>query len=193
MWIHSAILDIFRPFVERGKTEKLRLKTFSAAESTPATAYAASVSQLKRLIFDYRSSYEASAYTILWQTALSYVATAVLRNTEDPTWRPWLLLCIYGYETLRRPFRISEAIGQGLLTMTMRDTNINSTDARKLMSDLRERGLNHIPGEVRATFMGDLALAASNPEGARVETLAKEFDEMAFFREYTNGDDAEMT
>lgn len=192
MWVHSAILDILRPFVQREQVEPLRLRTFSATRSTPKAAYNASVHQLKQLIFDYRSNYESSAYTILWQTALIYVTTAILHDTNDPAWSLWLLVCIYGYENLRRPFRIAEAIGRGLLTLAMRDTDISSADARKLMNELMERGLGNHDG-IRATFMGDLNMAASNPEGARMESLAQQFDDMAFFKEYINDSpDSEM-
>lgn len=78
--------------------------------------------------------------------------------------------------------------------MALRDTDLESDDARKLMNDVKERGLRPLPGSVRATFMGDLALSASNPDGARMETLAQEFDDMAFFRDYTNPvNDTEMS
>ncbi|KAH6651916.1 hypothetical protein BKA67DRAFT_593606 [Truncatella angustata] len=194
MWIHATILDIFRPFMKQGYANSQRLRTFSAADSTPDAAFKASVNQLKQLIFDYRSSYESSAYTILWQTALTYLATSVLQDTADPSWRPWFMLCIYGYETLRRPYRVAEAIGGGLLTMTMRDTDITTEDARKILNDLKYRGLTApVDEEIRATFMGDLNMAIKNPEGARMENLAKAFEEVALLKDYTHGiEDTEM-
>ncbi|KAM0816674.1 hypothetical protein AB5N19_02476 [Seiridium cardinale] len=195
MWIHAAITDIFRPFVQREEVGLLRLKTFSAADSSPKAAYKASVNQLRQLIFYYRSNYEESTYSILWQTALTYVAIAALHDNEDPTWRSWFLLCMYGYETLRRPFRITESIGRALLTMTMRDTDITSDDARKLLDELKERGLSsNIEEGIRATFMGDLSMAPNNPEGARMENLASSFEEMALFKDFINvPGDSEMT
>jgi hypothetical protein len=183
MWLHSAILDIFRPFVQ--SPEHFRLKTFSAS-GTPEAVYKASVNQLKQLIIRYRSSYESSTYTILWHTALTYVANAAMLDAdEDPQWRMYFLLCIYGYETLRRPFRISEAIGRGLLTMMLRDRHITSEDAREILRQLEERGLNNRSEDIRATFMGDLMLALKHPERATVEHLAGDFDDMALINEFT--------
>ncbi|KAH8662132.1 hypothetical protein BX600DRAFT_312268 [Xylariales sp. PMI_506] len=186
MWLHSAILDIFRPFIKLDDYKQLRLRTFSAVACSPDMAYRASVKQLKHLIVQYRSNYESSLYTILWHTALTYVANAVIVDPEDTQWRLYFLLCLYGYEALRRPFRISEAIGRGLLTMSLRYRDVNSEDARRILEQLKDRGLNHVKGDIRATFMGDLGLAMTNPMEAKVESLANDFDDMALFREFTH-------
>lgn len=164
-----------------------KLKTFSARQSSPGAAFDASVEQLKHLIIDYRTSYESSAYTILWHTALMYVANAVLVS-KDTDWQVYFLLCIYGYESLNRPFRVSEAIGTSLLTMTLRNSDITIEEARGLLMELKERGLTQLQSEgtIRATFMGDLELAMSDPEAARVENLANSFEDMALFREFVN-------
>lgn len=180
IWLHVAVLDIFRPFVKRSLSGELELRTFAAQGSSPADAFNASVEQLKHLIIDYRSHFESSAYTILWQTALTYVANAVLVS-KDANWRLYFLLCIYGYESLRRPFRVSEAIGTSLLSMMFRDDgDISADEARKLLLALKSRGLRPISGEVRATFMADMELAMSDPEAARVENLAGRFEDSTY-------------
>ncbi|KAK7915322.1 hypothetical protein PG985_013025 [Apiospora marii] len=187
MWFHAAILDLFRPFLRRDGAETRRLRTFSAANRTPVAAYVASVNQLKHLIVHFRSSYEASTCTLLWQTAMMYVANAVLRDSHDPEWHQYLLLCLYGYETLWRPFRVAEAIGRGLLTMMLRDKDgITSAQAHEILRHLKERGINYISDEIRAPFMGDLELAQTDPAGATMEKLAGDFEDMALFQEFTN-------
>ncbi|KAK7917103.1 hypothetical protein PG985_010711 [Apiospora marii] len=187
IWIHAVVLDLFRPFVKEPGMRHTKLKTFSARQSSPGAAFDASVEQLKHLIIEYRTSYESSAYTILWHTALMYVANAVLVS-KGADWRVYFLLCIYGYESLNRPFRVSEAIGTSLLTMTLRNSDITIEEARLLLLELKERGLAqlHDEGTIRATFMGDLELAMSDPEAARVENLANSFEDMVLFREFVN-------
>ncbi|KAK7963000.1 uncharacterized protein PG986_003825 [Apiospora aurea] len=196
MWFHAAILDIFRPFLRRHEGERLRLRTFSAPDRTPLAAYTASVNQLKHLIVHFRSNYEASTCTLLWHTAMTYVANAMLRDSRDPEWYQYLLLCLYGYETLRRPFRVAEAVGQGLLTMMLRDKTSNdesptftSAQAHEILRHLKERGLSYrTDGEsIRAPFMGDLELAQTDPAGAAMEKLAGDFEDMALFQEFTSG------
>ncbi|KAK8071514.1 hypothetical protein PG996_004862 [Apiospora saccharicola] len=187
MWFHAAILDLFRPFLKRDEAVKLRLRTFSAPDRTPMAAYMASVNQLKHLIVHFRSNYEASTCTLLWHTAMMYVANAVLRDSRDPEWYQYLLLCLYGYETLRRPFRVAEAIGRGLLTMMLRDKDgSTSAQAHEILRHLKERGLSYITDEIRAPFMGDLELAQTDPDGATMEKLAGDFEDMALFQEFTN-------
>ncbi|KAK6859323.1 hypothetical protein PG995_002959 [Apiospora arundinis] len=191
MWFHAAILDIFRPFLKRSEAIELRLRTFSAPDRTPMAAYMASVNQLKHLIVHFRSNYEASTCTLLWHTAMTYVANAMLRDSQDPEWYQYLLLCLYGYETLRRPFRVAEAIGRGLLTMMLRDNkDVTSAQAHEILRHLQERGLSYVTDdEIRAPFMGDLELAQTDPAGAAMEKLAGDFEDMALFREFTTGND----
>ncbi|CAJ2502350.1 Uu.00g097440.m01.CDS01 [Anthostomella pinea] len=192
IWFHSVILDIFRPFIGRPSDLRPRMGTFSAVDSTPDTAYTASTNQLKHLIVEYRTNHAASTYTILWHTGLIYLANAMLHNTKDPEWRLYFLLCIYGYESLSRPYRVSEVIVQGLLSMTLRDTNMSVDDARQIMAELKENRLDNVKKDmeeqVRATFMGDLDLAFTDPEQAKVETLAGEFDNLALFQDFINQD-----
>lgn len=116
-----------------------------------------------------------------------YVANAVLVS-KGADWRVYFLLCIYGYESLNRPFRVSEAIGTSLLTMTLRNSDITIEEAQLLLLELKERGLAQLQSEgtIRATFMGDLELAMSDPEAARVENLANSFEDMVLFREFVN-------
>lgn len=177
---------MWQPFINRDTEEIPQLKTFSARDATSDAAYTASVNQLKQLIVEYRSRHAASSYSILWHNGLIYLANAMLRCT-DPEWHVYLHLCIYGYERLGRTFRISEIVAQGLLTMTMRDTNMTGREAYKIMETMRERGLIHVhpdlEDKIRATFMIDLNLALTNPEAARAETMANDFSDLATFQD----------
>ncbi|KAK2007085.1 hypothetical protein LZ32DRAFT_542628 [Colletotrichum eremochloae] len=192
IWFHAAILDIFRPFIRSPRNQRLRLRTFSAARASPDAAFNASLSQLKHLVVHYRSNYESSMYTFLWQSALIYVANAVLHETQDPGWRFYFLACIYGYEGLRTSYRIVEVITRGLLTMTLRDGDISTKEAQQLLKHIREAEVNHDKEDVRATFMIDLDLAMTDPDAATVENLAERFEDIALFREFTTIDDNEI-
>ncbi len=172
------------------------MATFSAWDSSPGAAFAASVNQLKSLIVEYRTNYMASTYSILWHSGLIYLANAVLQDTSDPEWRFYFLLCIYGYESLSRPYRISEVIAQGLLSMTLRDTDMTAAEARKIREDLKERGLDHVKRnmeeEIRATLMVDLTLALRDPVEAMAENMAKQFDSLAIFQDFLDQDRMEI-
>ncbi|KAI1812280.1 hypothetical protein GGS20DRAFT_558587 [Poronia punctata] len=186
IWLHTAILDIWQPFVYRDIAKVPVLRTFSARIRTPDSAYAASVNQLKHLVVEYRSKYAASTYSILWHNGLIYLANSMLR-CEDPEWRIYLLLCIYAYERLNHAYRFCEVVIQGLLTMSMRDTDMTGTEAYKIMETLENRGLLHVKEDVeekvRATFMIDLKLALRDPEAAMAENVAQDFEETALFQD----------
>ncbi|KAI0455229.1 hypothetical protein F5B21DRAFT_514133 [Xylaria acuta] len=195
IWLHTAILDMLQPFVRGYEQEVIpQLLTFTARDRTPDDAYTASVNQLKHLIVEYRSRHAASTYSILWHNGLIYLVNAMLKCI-DIDWRLYLLLCVYGYERLRRPYRMSEVVTQGLLTMTMRDTNMSGEEAYKIMEELKARGLvdvrEDLEDRIRATFVVDLNLALTDQEAAKAENLASDFTGMAAFQDLVDLDSME--
>ncbi|XXG96160.1 hypothetical protein Hte_002439 [Hypoxylon texense] len=197
IWLHAAILDIFRPIVGKPVIERPRLVTFAVWDSSPDAAYAASVNQLKHLVVEYRSKSVASTYSILWHTGLLYLANDMLKDTQDPEWRLYLMLCIYGYESLSRPYRISEIIVQGLLSMTMRETDMTGSEAQRIINEIKEGSLDTsashaFEDKIRATFMVDMDLSLNNPEEARAENLAEKFDSLALFQDFLNQEQMEI-
>ncbi|RBR26517.1 uncharacterized protein FIESC28_00703 [Fusarium coffeatum] len=155
--------------------------------SSPDAAYKASVNQLKRLVVVYRENYSCSSYTMLWHTALIHVANAILGGTRDPSWRFYLFFCVQTYGELRRSFRFAETSGRSILSMTLQQGDISAEEARKLMEQFEENRLSKPSDDIRATFMADLNLAMTDPEGASVESLSDKFEDIALFQEFTNG------
>jgi hypothetical protein len=186
LWLHSAILDIFRPFIRDSGDAEAASHEFSSGIRSPELICAASTEQLKRLIVIYRFNYKSSTYSMVWHTALLYLANAMLQNTEQKDWLLYFLLCLYGYESLCKSFRVTEAIGKSLLSMAMRNGRLSSDHARRVMAEFKRRKLwIHLKKEIRATCMGDLDLAMSDPPAATVETLAADFDDNAMIQDYT--------
>lgn len=191
IWFHAAVLDIFRPFVSGPLQKSSRLRTFTSPDSSASAIFDASLNQLKRLIITYRTGYKSSAYTMLWQTALMYVANAVLRSADDSeSGLFYFLLCLYGYEGLRSSWRMSEAIVEGLLTMKVVHGGMSSAVARRILEDVRKRGVSTSMADIRATFMVDLDLSLSEPALATAEALASAFDDNARIKELTTIFDA---
>ncbi|RKK65578.1 hypothetical protein BFJ69_g16156 [Fusarium oxysporum] len=192
IWFHCAILDILRPFTAtaRSASTSLPFKTFSCKNSSPDTAYKASVNQLKRLIIVYRKNYTAPSYTMLWHTALIRVANAILTDAKDPEWHFYLSFWIQCYENLRRSYHFAEAIGRSLLSMTLQRRDLSVDEARHMMQQFEENRLNSSSEDIRATFMAELNLSMMDPEEATVESLANKFEDIALFREFTSREDS---
>lgn len=135
---------------------------------------------------NYRLNYASSSFTILWHTALIYVANALLEQPHSKDWYPYLMLCIYGYEQLSQSWRVADAISKGLLSMMLRKGGMTSENAHKILRDLEKSSPDRLPGEIRATFMLDLNRAVVEPGSATVEHLADQFEDNAMLSDYTN-------
>ena len=197
MWFHAAVLDIFRPCLQRHPWPKQYLRTFFSVKSSPDAAVAASTRQLQRLVALYRLRYRSSAYSILWHPALMYTANSVLRNDiADPAWLSEFLVCIYGYAGLRRSWRVTESITQALLSMALtRSGGPTSAMARAILKEVRESGDADDEAEAEgiwAPFMANLQLAASDPQAATVEQQAATFEDHTLIAELTSIFDSEQ-
>lgn len=110
----------------------------------------------------YRTNYEEAAYSILWHTGLLYLADAALHETENADWRVYFMFCIYGYETLRRPYPVSDVIIQGLLSMRKRSTDSSGAETRLLLYQLTEHGLNHVKDSMSNKIRGQFFIGSSS-------------------------------
>ncbi|KAJ6442320.1 N-terminal fungal transcription regulatory domain-containing protein [Purpureocillium lavendulum] len=186
LWFHAAVLELFRPCAQGGLAARRRLRTFTSTSSTPEAVCNASVEQLKHLILNFRLNYKSSTYTILWHTAMIYVANALLHSSKMDGWFSYFLLCVYGYERLRRSWRVTEAIAKGLLAMTLRSGDISNQTARHILQDLERKKVSEMPEPVSAQFPIDLDLALSDPISATAESLAGQFEETILLDDYTH-------
>ncbi|KAJ4863569.1 fungal zn(2)-Cys(6) binuclear cluster domain-containing protein [Trichoderma breve] len=184
IWFHTAVLCLFKPSIQQFGISRLRALPKSI--SSPELVYAASISQLKQLVVNYRLHFASSTYTILWHTALIYLANEILSTPKDDDWFFYFLLCVYGYEQLRRSWRVTASISRALLSMALRKGDITSGTARRILKDLQSDRYRKRFGEIRATFMADLDLAESDPGSATVEKQAGDFEHNAMLRDYTN-------
>ena len=81
---HTAVLDLFRPFLYQRPQTPYRLDDHPADDPTPEGICKASVHQLKHLILMFRARYPCASFTMLWQNALLYVANACLPLHRGP-------------------------------------------------------------------------------------------------------------
>ncbi|KAK2590778.1 hypothetical protein QQS21_011532 [Conoideocrella luteorostrata] len=192
VWFHAAILDLFR-FSMAGPMRNYHLRTFTQPEISPESVCIASARQLKHLIMNYRLHFPSSSCTILWHSALTYLANTILHYPKDDTWFYYFLLCIYGYERLRPCWRVSQAISTALLSMALSQGDISSSMARHVLSDVdSNKRVDNVPGNIDAPFMIDLDLAITDPDSASGDRVADDFDQNAMLQEYTNVFDSQL-
>jgi hypothetical protein len=71
---------------------------------------------------------------------LLYLSNAVHESPRDPDWHLYFLLCIYGNESLRRPYSVSASIG-------------------RILQQLEHQDVAQIKDHLHAKFTADLQLA----------------------------------
>lgn len=162
----------------------------SKINSSAAEIYAASVNQMGVLTTVYQLQFSLKSPTVLWHTACLYSANAAIRGPNlEPLRRHYFDTAIEGYASLYPRFPVTIGLVKGLMTMAMADKLISTKEAYELVKRLREKGEDRqlIAEPTAACFMVDLDLAMTDLNGAHIDNLAHDFDEMAMFDEFTHG------
>ncbi|KAJ4211347.1 hypothetical protein NW759_012548 [Fusarium solani] len=187
IYFHAIITDIFRPLlVEAESSKPLRLGSFTAPRATPEAAYLASVNQLKRLLLMYRLNFRTAMFSVVWQTALIYVANAMMREvkTGSNEWRYYLHLCMAGLEDLYASYRVFGSIAKAILGIAIEHKALRPSEARRITNELEDLGRHHTvskplrDGREVANWIIDLDLAMTDPEAAQGSNLAEKFQEL---------------
>jgi hypothetical protein len=127
-------------------------------------------------------------HSILWHTALLHVANAVLNDLGSVDWRFYFITCIRGYAHLFTGFLVSKGIAQSLLAMALGKKAIAHQDAVYLIEELQNNdGSRRKLTDKSSGFIVDLDRAVYDPEGAMVERLSDQFEQITIFEAYTTG------
>ncbi|KZL70449.1 C6 transcription factor, partial [Colletotrichum tofieldiae] len=190
IYFHAVVTDLFRPFLDSPlRTE--RLLSFATKFATPEAAYAASVTQLKRLLLLYRLRYKSASLSMLWQTVVVYVANAMIREAgtavrapdmpPSDDWRFYLDLCLAGLEDLYVSFPVFGSIAQGMVGMALRQAAIRTGKAARVLRQLGEIEKQHAASQgmtdkVEARWIIDFDLAMTDPEAAQGRNLVEQLE-----------------
>ncbi|GKT54122.1 C6 zinc finger domain containing protein [Colletotrichum tofieldiae] len=190
---HLAIIDLFRSLLRQNGAPRQQLPAFKSAEATPDAVYAASVNQLKRIVLFYRQNYPESSYCFFWQSALLYLANAMLAAAKIsghvPEWRFYFRLCMTSYQTLYTGFRLAKGITLSLLSMALEKGVMDIPQARAIRKDLELRSKHHeLSDLVPVSWVVDLDLAMMDPSAAQAENLVQRFQEVQLYETNGNND-----
>ncbi|GKT47621.1 uncharacterized protein ColSpa_07802 [Colletotrichum spaethianum] len=190
IYFHAVVTDLFRPFLDSPSRNE-RLLSFSTKFATPEAVYAASVTQLKRLLLLYRLRYKSAGLSVLWQTAVVYVANAMIREAgtsvrapdvpPSEEWRFYLDLCLAGLEDLYVSFPVFGSIAQGMVGMALRHAAIRTGKAARVLKQLGAIEKQHAANQgmtdkTEARWIIDFDLAMTDPEAAQGRNLAERLE-----------------
>lgn len=215
MLFHAAVIDIFRPF-DQGGGQPQKLQSFSAQDSSTQTVLRASTDRLKRLLLTCQLHNPRALLCAVSNAGVIHVGNSMLHYATaakqsqptpddtpnldsersdlvnlDPDWRFYFLVCMASCKDMITCFPVFKTLGQGLLSMAVRDGALTSSEASKLLGSLREAG-NHrdgASGEYLGEFFLDFNLAATAPEEAQAVAVARQFEDLTVFNEFTDGSD----
>ena len=170
VWYHTAIIDLFRPFVGRDLT----LQSFSTPDSTPEMVCEASLTQLKSLLVVYRLSQPSALYSMLWHTSLLYVGNSVLgKSSPDVDWRFYFDICVASYLELSCCYRITSGFLQGLVVIGVRNGLVEKSEAKHILDQLTRKSQHlHAPSSAVSAHIVDLELAITDNANAQIDALA---------------------
>ncbi|KAJ4369796.1 hypothetical protein N0V83_005560 [Neocucurbitaria cava] len=200
--VHLAIMDIFRPFIAPEQQHGFR--SYLPQGASPTSIFAASVKQLKSLIFEYTSQHPPTHYNQLFPDSIIYAVNAVLKDKLDPSQRFYFFYYIH----LGQKFmsmgggRAVNGTMQALLALAHDRGAITSAEAVKFTEKFRvdeecAGGGESRHGEVEGAggkegrgengWAVDMDLAIADTKAAAVDLLVTRFEEITLFNEFTEG------
>ncbi|KAF4969498.1 hypothetical protein FSARC_3284 [Fusarium sarcochroum] len=111
IWYQTAIIDIWRPFLENSPDEYVELN------GTANAAYEASVHQLKRLVYLYRKRFESTHQTMFITPGLLSLINEIYRNPGTSDAQFWFILAARGCLSIALWCRGLRGIAEGLMTI----------------------------------------------------------------------------
>ncbi|KAK2006708.1 hypothetical protein LZ32DRAFT_79142 [Colletotrichum eremochloae] len=175
---HITITRLFQPLLDR--PEQLRLRSFKSGDSRPATIFAASMRQLKRLFFWYYTRLDRHSDNGWFTAAVLQITSVVLRNTSDPDWRIYFQLCFNYWKEAYVRYRVYLQVVQANLTLALRLGAIGRRTAVAMMGEMRAVGKHHqVPEEATLTAIADYQLAMENLKNSKMDVLSRDFAGLA--------------
>ncbi|KAF3049591.1 hypothetical protein E8E11_009017 [Didymella keratinophila] len=164
---HTTILKLFRPFLDL--TKIIRLRFFSSADSTSRTVFSASVKQLKRLIYIYRTYLpHRLAISCIFNAAVLHL-TSIIKD---------VYVC----------YRVFAGIVPAHLSIALQAGAITAKEARLLNQEFLAVGRHHrVAEEVLTDSYVDFSRAIRKQDGAKMNELADKSEELMLFEDFTQG------
>ncbi|RKL15087.1 hypothetical protein BFJ70_g15550 [Fusarium oxysporum] len=190
IWYQTAIIDIWRPFLQRRSHEE-------AGESELATAtHEASVHQLKRLVYLYRKRFESTNLTMFITPGFLTLINEVFRNPSTSDAQFYFILAARGCLSIASWCKGLRGITEGLMTIGWQ----NGTFKREgwtnnsMIEDIRAttRELNQ-EGTYSSLYPINLGSTSESMDDIGMEALAGEFQRLSSQNEPTRGKEVEMT
>ncbi|KAF9691989.1 hypothetical protein EKO04_009947 [Ascochyta lentis] len=183
---HTTILNLFRPFLDPPNV--IHLRSFSSTDSTSRTAFSASVKQLKRLIYNYRTHVSRKlAQSCMFNGAILHISSIVVKQAAiDPSWRFFFRLCFDYWKDVHVGYRVFAGVVPAHLSLALQSGAITVQEARLMNQEFEAVGRHHrVTDEVLTDSYVDFERAIRKEDGATMHELTERFKELMMFQDFT--------
>ncbi|KAG7423470.1 Conidial development protein fluffy [Fusarium oxysporum f. sp. raphani] len=157
------------------------------SNSHPKAVYAASVSQLKDLVFSFCSKYSEAAFTAYLSHGLFALSRALLEDLQDPLWRYYFYLCVRCWQDLYFCYPVFCDVAKVFLSMAMQKDAIAAREAQDLLRGI-DQSVEHHTTSVEAFTSHIFDPVSDKDGGVQMHAMADRFEEMVVFDELIDKD-----
>jgi hypothetical protein len=182
---HCTVLSLFRPFLDSSNQSYLR--SFSSIDGTPSSIFAASLKQLKRIIYTCYAQSPRPSNNGWFNAAIIQVSYDVIKNKDhDKHWFFYFRLCFSFWKELYRRYRVFYHIVQATLAFALQSGAITHNLTSKLIKELYTVGKHHeAPEGALTSAVLDFELAVNNLQASKMDSIAQQFDDLLLFDQLT--------
>ncbi|KAJ4127824.1 hypothetical protein NW768_008100 [Fusarium equiseti] len=189
IWYHTAIVDIWRPFLESYQD------AYASRNSTANAAHTASVQQLKRLLYTYRTRFESTHMTMFITPGFLTLINEVYRNPDASDAQFWFIFSARGCLSIAPWCKGLRGITEGLMTIGWQNGTFKrhgwaeNSMIEDIRSATRALGKN---GAYSSLYPISLDSVSEDMGDIGMEALAGEFQRLTAQNE-PRGQEVEMT
>ncbi|KAJ0131397.1 hypothetical protein HZ326_25514 [Fusarium oxysporum f. sp. albedinis] len=159
----------------------------NTSDSHPKAIYAASINQLKDLVFSYRANYPEASFTSYFNPGLFTLSLALLEDLQDPLWRYYFYICVRCWQDLYFCYPVFRDVAKAFLSMAMQKDAIAARETQELLQEIEQSAQHHAAAnEAFTSFIFDPVFSITSE--AQVHAMADRFEEMVLFNEFIERD-----
>ena len=189
IWYHTAIIDIWRPFLESYEDE------YASRNSTANAAHIASVQQLKRLMYVYRTRFESTNMTMIMTPGFLTLINEVYRNPDASDAQFWFIFSARGCLSVASWCKSLRGITEGLMAIGWRNGTFkrHSWAENSMIEDIRSATRALVKdGAYSSLYPISLDSVSEDMDDIGMEALAGEFQRLTAQNE-PRGQEVAMT
>jgi hypothetical protein len=181
--VHMVVLDLFRPYIAEDKQHGFR--TYVPEGSSPRTIFAASVMQLKGILFMFAIQYSPAYWNLALSGAMVFTVNAVLNDLEDQERKNYLYFCISMSQRLLPSYTYMIETIQAILAIATDRGAITSAEAISI--EVESASLQRNRRTERSKGGWTVAPTMNDNKAGAIDTLAERFETITLFNEFTEG------